>query len=188
MSAGGEPGSDRDTVDTMLAADVSASLREVLDFPRPGIVFKDFSPLLLDAALRSRVVADVVARHWGRVDLVAGIEARGFLVGAVVAHELNVGFVPVRKQGKLPGPTHAVSYQLEYASATIEMHQDAVAPGQRVLVVDDVLATGGTAAATCRLVERCGGVVAGIEVILELGFLNGRAQLADYPVRALVTD
>lgn len=172
--------------DTALAADVAAALRDIPDFPKPGVVFKDISPLLLDAPLRARVVEDVVRRHEGRTDLVAGIEARGFVFGAVVAHELGVGFVPLRKEGKLPGETHAVSYELEYGSATIEMHRDAVTPGQRVLVVDDVLATGGTAAAACGLVETAGGVVTGIEVVLELGFLAGRRRLADYPVTALV--
>lgn len=185
----GIPGADEGTstvADTALAVDVAAALRDIPDFPKPGVVFKDISPLLLDAPLRSRVVGDIVGRHRGRADLVAGIEARGFVFGAVVAHELGVGFVPLRKEGKLPGATHAVAYDLEYGSATIEMHRDAVAPGQRVLVVDDVLATGGTAAAACHLVEAAGGVVAGIEVILELGFLDGRSRLADYPLTALV--
>jgi adenine phosphoribosyltransferase len=180
---GGEPG----TADTVLSADVASALRDIPDFPRAGVVFKDISPLLLDAGLRGRVVRDVVDRHRGTVDLVAGIEARGFVLGAVVAHELAVGFVPLRKEGKLPGDTHAASYDLEYGSATIEMHRDAVSPGQRVLVVDDVLATGGTAAAACGLVEAAGGVVAAVEVILELGFLAGRRQLTDYAVHALVS-
>lgn len=170
-----------------LSERVAAALRDIPDFPRPGVVFKDFTPLLLDVPLRSRVVADVVERHRGEVDLVAGVEARGFVLGAVVAHELGVGFVPVRKAGKLPGAVHAVAYDLEYGSETVELHQDAVHPGQRVLVVDDVLATGGTAAATCELVERCGGVVAGVEVILELAFLAGRRRLGGHPFRALVS-
>jgi adenine phosphoribosyltransferase len=174
------------TADTVLAADVAAALRDIPDFPKPGVVFKDISPLLLDPQLRARVVADMVGRHRGRVDLVAGIEARGFVLGAVVAHDLGLGFVPLRKEGKLPGATHAIAYDLEYGSATIEMHQDAVSPGQRVLVVDDVLATGGTAGAACGLVEAAGGVVAGVEVILELGFLGGRQRLADYPLHTLV--
>lgn len=170
-----------------LAAEVAAALRDIPDFPRPGVVFKDFTPLLLDAALRRRVVADVVERHRGAVDVVAGVEARGFVLGAVVAHELDVGFVPVRKAGKLPGDVHAVAYDLEYGTETIELHRDAVRPGQRVLVVDDVLATGGTAAATCELIERCEGVVAGIEVILELTFLQPRSRLGGYPVQTLVS-
>ncbi|WP_153396405.1 adenine phosphoribosyltransferase [Ornithinicoccus halotolerans] len=171
----------------LLAEQVAAALRDIPDFPRPGVVFKDFTPLLLDASLRRRVVADVVDRHRGGVDLVAGVEARGFVLGAVVAHELDVGFVPVRKAGKLPGDVHAVGYDLEYGSETIELHRDAIRPGQRVLVVDDVLATGGTAAATCELIERCQGVVTGVEVILELAFLQGRHRVGDHPVRALVS-
>lgn len=170
-----------------LSEEVAAALRDIPDFPRPGVVFKDFTPLLLDPPLRRRVVADVVERHRGGVDIVAGVEARGFVLGAVVAHELDVGFVPVRKAGKLPGDVHAVAYDLEYGSETIELHRDAIRPGQRVLVVDDVLATGGTAAATCELVERCEGVVAAVEVILELTFLHGRQRVGDHPVLALVS-
>ncbi len=170
-----------------LASEVAAVLRDVPGFPSPGVVFKDFSPLLLEAGLRSRVVADVVGRHRGRVDLVVGIEARGFVLGAVIAHELGVGFVPVRKQGKLPGATRAVAYDLEYGSATVEMQRDALAPGQRVLVVDDVLATGGTAAAACELVLGGGGQVVAVEVVLELAHLAGRGRLAGHPVHALVT-
>ncbi|GAA1159817.1 adenine phosphoribosyltransferase [Ornithinicoccus hortensis] len=174
--------------DESLARDVDAALRSIPDFPEPGVVFKDFTPVLLDPALRTRVVRDVVRRHRGGVDVVVGIEARGFIIGAVVAHELEVGFALVRKEGKLPGATHSVSYDLEYGSATVEVHEDAIRPAQRVLVVDDVLATGGTAAATCDLVERCGGSVVGVEVVLELGFLDGRSRLGDYPVTALLTD
>lgn len=174
--------------DESLAGDVAAALRSIPDFPEAGVVFKDFTPVLLDAPLRTRVVRDVVDRHRGAVDVVVGIEARGFIIGAVVAHELGVGFALVRKEGKLPGATHSVSYDLEYGSATIEVHEDAIQPGQRVLVVDDVLATGGTAAATCDLVERCGGSVAGVEVVLELSFLDGRSRLGGYPVTALLTD
>lgn len=171
-----------------LAAEVRAALRDVPDFPRPGVLFKDFTPLLLDPVLSGRVVADVVGRHTGQVDRVVGIEARGFILGAVVAHALGVGFVPVRKTGKLPWTCHTVSYVLEYDSASIQMHADAVGPGDRVLVVDDVLATGGTAAAACDLVRRCGGEVHGVEVVLELGHLQGRDRLGDIPVHALLTD
>lgn len=177
-----------DGTDLDLARDVGASLRAIPDFPEPGVVFKDFTPLLLDAGLRDRVVADVVARCRGTVDVVIGIEARGFILGAVIAHELGVGFVPVRKEGKLPSDTHAVSYTLEYGSATIEMHRDAVTPGRRVLVVDDVLATGGTAAAAVELVRRSGAEPVAVEVVLELGFLHGRDKLAGTPVHALLRD
>ena len=173
--------------DPDLARDVAHGLRDIPDFPEPGVVFKDFTPLLLETDLRSRVVSDIVQRRAGAVDVVIGIEARGFILGAVVAHDLGVGFVPVRKAGKLPGPTHSVSYSLEYGTATIEMHTDAIRPGQRVLVIDDVLATGGTAAATLALVERCGGVVVAVEVVLELAFLQGRDQLVGHEVHALLT-
>lgn len=177
-----------DRPDLALATAVAASLREIPDFPEPGVVFKDFTPLLLDAALRDRVVADVVGRHAGSVDVVIGVEARGFILGAMIAHQLGVGFVPVRKAGKLPAATHAVSYTLEYGSATVEMHTDAIRPGQRVLVVDDVLATGGTAAATVDLVRQCGGETVAVEVVLELGFLHGRDRLVGTPVHALLTE
>ncbi|WP_114907593.1 adenine phosphoribosyltransferase [Ornithinimicrobium murale] len=177
-----------DGADPDLAQDVGARLRAIPDFPEPGVVFKDFTPLLLDPPLRDRVVADVVRRRRGTVDVVIGVEARGFILGAIIAHELGVGFVPVRKEGKLPAATHAVSYTLEYGSATIELHTDAVRPGERVLVVDDVLATGGTAAATVDLVRQCGGEAVAVEVVLELGFLNGRSKLTGTPVHALLTD
>jgi adenine phosphoribosyltransferase len=131
-------------------------------------------------------VVELASGH-ADIDKVAGIEARGFILAAPVAYALNAGFVPVRKQGKLPGPTYAHSYELEYGTATLEVHTDAFAPGERVLVVDDVLATGGTAAATAELVRRCGATVAGIEVLLELDFLQGRAKLPELPVRALLT-
>ncbi|NLG23416.1 MAG: adenine phosphoribosyltransferase [Actinomycetales bacterium] len=176
-----------DAQDPDLARDVAARLRDIPDFPEPGVLFKDFTPLLLDVPLRDRVVRDVVGRHDGAVDAVLGIEARGFILGAVIAQELEVGFIPVRKQGKLPAATHAVSYALEYGTATVEIHTDAVQPGQRVLVVDDVLATGGTAAAAVELVRRCGGDVVAVEVVLELGFLQGRSRLDGTAVHALLT-
>lgn len=170
-----------------MAADVLATMRDIPDFPEPGVIFKDITPLLLDSALRDRIVADTVRRRRGSVDVVAGIEARGFILGAMIAHELGVGFVPVRKAGKLPAAVHAESYTLEYGSATLEIHQDAVSHQERVLVVDDVLATGGTLAATCDLVARCGARVAGIELVMELGFLQGRDRLLDHDVHCLVS-
>lgn len=173
--------------DAELTAAVLAGMRDIPDFPEPGVVFKDFTPLLLDPPLRDRIVADTVARRRGQVDVVAGIEARGFILGAMIAHELGVGFVPVRKAGKLPAAVHTESYSLEYGEATLEIHQDAVDHHERVLVVDDVLATGGTLAATCELVKRCGASVAGIELVLEIGALGGRAQLTEYDLHCMVS-
>ncbi len=172
--------------DHTLADDVAAILRDIPDFPEPGVTFKDFTPLLADADLSRRVVADVVSRHVGQVDVVAGIEARGFVFGAVVAHHLGVSFVPIRKAGKLPCETFAVEYDLEYGSATLEMHVDALTSGQRVLVVDDVLATGGTVAATIELIERAQAHVSGVEVLLEISALEGRSRLQEVPVRSLL--
>ncbi len=169
---------------------MSRLVRDIPDFPEPGIVFKDIMPLLADHDGFHAVVTALAES--GRdehgeviVDKVIGMEARGFLVGAPVALALGAGFTPVRKAGKLPGPTHAVTYDLEYGTATLEMHQDAIEPGDRVLLVDDVLATGGTARATAELVSRCGGTVVGVAVLMELGFLSGREQLGDLPVDSL---
>ena len=181
------PTPPRPTSDPALTGDVLDGMRDIPDFPINGVVFKDFTPLLLDPALRDRIVADTVQRQQGRVDVVAGIEARGFILGAMIAHALGVGFVPVRKEGKLPSAVHSRSYALEYGTATLEIHQDAVSNGERVLVVDDVLATGGTLAATCELIERCGASVAAIELVLEIGALHGRDKLAGYDVWSIVT-
>ena len=157
----------------------------MLDYPQPGIVFKDITPLLADGAAFCAVVSALAAGNEG-VTKVAGIEARGFILAAPVACQLGAGFVPVRKQGKLPAQTYAESYALEYGTATLEVHTDAFDPGDRVLIVDDVLATGGTAAATAKLVRRAGATVAGIVVLLELEFLAGRAKLAGLEVRSLL--
>ena len=148
-------------------------------------MFKDITPLLADPAAFAAVVTALASGHDG-VDKVAGIEARGFILAAPVALALGAGFVPVRKQGKLPGPTYAQSYDLEYGSATVEVHQDAFAPGERVLIVDDVLATGGTGSATVELVRKAGAEVAAIAVIMELSFLNGRSRLPDAAIRSLL--
>jgi adenine phosphoribosyltransferase len=161
-----------------LADIIKARVRDVPDFPSPGIVFKDITPLLADAVALHAVVAALAAGH-GPVDKVAGIEARGFILAAPVACLLGVGFVPVRKHGKLPAATYAQTYQLEYGTATVEVHADAFAAGDRVLIVDDVLATGGTARAATDLIRRSGAAVTGITVLLELGFLDGRSHLAD---------
>jgi adenine phosphoribosyltransferase len=163
---------------------------DVPDYPEPGIVFKDITPLLADHEAFAAVVTALASA--GRdaegtviVDKVVGMEARGFILAAPVALALGAGFVPVRKAGKLPRATHAVSYALEYGEATLEIHQDAIAPGERVLLIDDVLATGGTAAATRTLVESCGGIVEGLAVLLELTFLPGRDAVTGLPVTAL---
>jgi adenine phosphoribosyltransferase len=162
-----------------------ARIRDILDYPQPGIIFKDITPLLADGAAFAATVGALGAGYED-VDKVAGIEARGFILAAPVACALGAGFVPVRKQGKLPGPTYAQTYDLEYGTATLEVHIDAFAAGERVLIVDDVLATGGTAAATAELVRRCGATVAGIAVLLELNFLAGRGKLPELPVRSLL--
>ncbi|MFK5635822.1 MULTISPECIES: adenine phosphoribosyltransferase [unclassified Ornithinimicrobium] len=175
------------TPDPQLTADVLAGMRDIADFPVNGVVFKDFTPVLLDPVLRDRIVADTVQRRRGSCDVVAGIEARGFILGAMIAHELGVGFVPVRKEGKLPSAVHARSYSLEYGTATLEIHQDAVSHGERVLVVDDVLATGGTVGATCALIEQCGASVSAVELVLEIGALQGRDRLRAYDVHAIAT-
>ncbi|MEJ7629154.1 MAG: adenine phosphoribosyltransferase [Nocardioidaceae bacterium] len=167
-------------------------VRDVPDFPEPGVVFKDISALLADHSAFVEVV-EALARagrdETGRVvvDKVAGVEARGFILAAPVAVALGVGFVPVRKAGKLPGETLGQSYALEYGEATLEIHRDAFGSGDRVLVIDDVLATGGTVAATTRLVSRAGATVAAVAVLIELGFLGGRGRLDDVPLVALTT-
>jgi adenine phosphoribosyltransferase len=167
---------------------VASRVLDVPDFPKPGIVFKDLTPLFADGAVFRRVIDGIVERAGpDGFDVVVGIEARGFVIAAAVAYASGVGVVPVRKAGKLPRPAHAVSYALEYGEATLELHEDAFVAGQRVLVVDDVLATGGTAEATLSLVERAGGVVTDFVVLLELGFLDGRGRLAGRPVHALLT-
>jgi adenine phosphoribosyltransferase len=170
-----------------IAEIVATRLRDIADFPIPGVTFKDFTPLLSDGAALRAVVQDISRRYAGRVDVVVGIEARGFIFGAAVAYELGIGFVPVRKAGKLPGETHSETYDLEYGSAVIEIHTDALARGTRTLVIDDILATGGTAAATCELVERAGATVEAVEVLVELAFLGGRTKLAGRTVHAMVS-
>jgi adenine phosphoribosyltransferase len=169
-------------------ADVVAShVIDVPGFPKDGIVFKDLSPLFADGVAFRDITDAIVAHYPAGFDVVVGIEARGFLIAAAVAYASGVGTVPVRKAGKLPRATHAASYDLEYGSATLEVHTDAFVSGHRVLVVDDVLATGGTAAATLDLIEQAGGTVAGFTVVLELSFLAGRDRLAGRPLHALLT-
>ena len=177
-----ETGSDRDTLDM---STLRALVRDVPDFPQAGIIFRDITPLLGNgAALRSAV--DALAKMYPEVDSVIGIESRGFILGAPVAYALGVGMVPVRKLGRLPRVTARADYALEYGTNTVEIHVDALRPGERVLIIDDVLATGGTAAATAELVERLGGEVVGIAVLIELAELGGRERLAGYHVTSLL--
>ncbi|QGQ19394.1 adenine phosphoribosyltransferase [Cellulomonas sp. JZ18] len=165
---------------------VDALLRTVPDFPEPGVQFRDIMPLLADAGAFADVVGALVADAPGPIDLVAGMEARGFLLAAPVATALGAGVVPVRKAGKLPGPVASATYDLEYGSATVEVQPFTIPSGARVLVVDDVLATGGTAAATVDLLERCGAQVAGLSFLVELEALGGRALLPGRRVDALL--
>lgn len=181
---------ERTAAMTAASEALSRLVRDVPDFPQPGIVFKDITPLLADHDGFETIVtalADAGRDAEGRpaVDKVVGMEARGFILAAPVALALGVGFVPVRKAGKLPGETHAVSYALEYGEAVLEIHRDGLAPGDRVLVIDDVLATGGTARATAELIGACSATVAGMAFLMELSFLPGRASVGDVPLTAL---
>ena len=154
------------------------AVRTIPDFPKPGIQFKDITPLLQDAVLLQSVVHELIHPYkTQRIDKVVGMESRGFILGAMVAVELGAGFVPVRKPGKLPYETMSEQYVLEYGTDSLEMHIDAIEPGDMVLVHDDVIATGGTAEATCKMVKRAGGTVIGCSFLIELGFLNGRTKL-----------
>ena len=160
-------------------------IRAVPNFPKPGIVFRDITPMLGDPAALLAVV-QALAKPWkGKADLVAGMESRGFIFGTLLARELDVGFVPVRKPGKLPYKRESVSYGLEYGTDTLEMHIDACSPEHRVLICDDLIATGGTAAATAQLVERVGAQVAGFSFAIELEDLRGRAQLKGHRIESL---
>jgi len=170
---------------TLLAAKL---IRDIPDFPKAGILFKDITPVLGNAAAFQEVVDCFVAQAQGwSPDLIVGIESRGFVFGAPVALALGIGFVPVRKVGKLPAETIQEEYALEYGTAVVEVHRDAIQPGQRALIVDDLLATGGTAAAAAKLVEALGGKVAGFSFLIELGFLSGRQVLSGYDIQALLT-
>ena len=166
---------------------LKALVRDVPDFPQEGVLFKDITPLLADPLAFSTVI-DLIVVHFGRgnVDKVVGIEARGFILASPVAYHFGAGFVPVRKVDKLPWETEAAEYELEYGTAILEIHRDAVAPGERVLIVDDVLATGGTSRATTELVERIGGKVVGISCLIELEFLHGRQKLEGHDMYTLL--
>ena len=167
--------------------DLKKLIREVPDFPKPGILFYDITTLLKDSDGFAGVIEGLKSHYSGaRVDLVLGIEARGFIFAPALAYALHAGFVPVRKPKKLPAATVSVTYDLEYGKDSLEMHKDAVQPGSRVLIVDDLLATGGTAAAAARLVREAGGTVAGLGFVVELTFLSGRAKLPEYDVFSLL--
>ena len=168
--------------------EIERAIRNVPDFPKPGIQFKDITPVLADGRLFAGAM-DLLLDGVGRqeVDKVVGIDARGFIFAAAAAARLGCGFVPVRKKGKLPWQTHEASYDLEYGSATVAVHVDAVRPGERVLLLDDLLATGGTAAATVSLLGKLGAQLVGIRFLIELSFLDGRRRLGEAPVQSLVT-
>lgn len=168
-------------------AALRAKIRDIKDFPTEGVLFKDITTLLKDAPAFRSVLDMLASRYRGEtIDVVVGIESRGFIFGGALAYQLGAGFVPVRKLGKLPGKTIEVEYELEYGRDALAIHEDAIRAGQRVLVVDDLLATGGTMAATLRLVEQLGGKVVGVAFMIELGFLGGREKLRAYPLHSLI--
>ena len=172
----------------MDASELRGCVRDIADFPNPGVTFKDITPLLSNTdAFRTSI--DLISAHFDgqRIDRVLGVEARGFIIAAPVAYKFGAAFVPVRKAGKLPWEIERVEYELEYGTDLLEIHRDALDPGDRVVIVDDVLATGGTAAATVRLVEKLGGSVAGLAFVIELEFLGGREKLEGHDVLSLIT-
>ena len=163
-------------------------IRDIPDFPKPGILFKDITPLLADPTAFQHAIDLLSIRYAGeKIDAIAAAEARGFLFAAPLALKLHIPLVPLRKPGKLPYRTYSLKYDLEYGSAELHMHVDGITPGNRVLMVDDLLATGGTMAAGCKLVEQAGGTIAGVAFLVELGFLKGRDQLQGYDVFSLIT-
>ena len=168
-------------------SEIESAIRTIPDFPKPGIQFKDITPLLADARLFSRSI-DLLTQGFkpGTVDAIVGIDARGFIFAAAAAVKLQAGFIPIRKKGKLPYQTHEQAYDLEYGTATVAVHVDALSPGKRVLLIDDLLATGGTAAAAAALVQQLGAEILEISFLIELSFLKGREKLKNYPVRSLV--
>ena len=174
--------------DSAVAAKLKKLIRSVPDFPKPSIVFRDITTLLADSQ-GLNLACDAMAKAFvdQDTDLVVGTESRGFIFGTPIARQLDRGFVLIRKPGKLPAPTISQEYQLEYGTDKLEIHSDAIKPGQRVLLVDDLLATGGTMKACCQLVEQLGGKIVGIVFLIELGFLNGREVLKNYPVESIIT-
>ncbi len=168
-------------------ARVEELIRTIPDWPKPGVQYKDITPLLRDPAGLALAVEYLTQPYRGEhVDLVAGAESRGFIFGTAVAAALSAGFIPVRKPGKLPYKTHSQHYELEYGTDQLEVHRDAITAGQRVLMVDDLLATGGTMEACCKLVESCGGEIVGVAVLIELEFLAGRQKIAGYPIHSII--
>ncbi len=171
----------------MNSESIRAAIRDVVDFPEPGIVFKDITPVLADAKLFHDSISLLCETIGGaKIDKVIGIDARGFIFGAAVADRIGAGFVPIRKKGKLPWKTHESAYSLEYGESIVELHQDAVLPGESVLLVDDLLATGGTAAAAVQLLEKLGANLVAISVLIELDFLDGRNKLAPHLVHSII--
>ena len=171
----------------MSVGTINASIRDVKDFPKKGIIFKDITPILKSEKLFSEVIDIIAARYEkNKPDSFAAIESRGFIFGSVLAYKLKCGFIPVRKKGKLPFRTIEESYSLEYGTATLEIHEDAVKSGETVVIIDDLLATGGTAGASARLIERLGGKIAALEFVIELGFLKGRENLSKYNVNSII--
>ncbi len=167
--------------------DLTHRIRDIAGFPKPGIVFKDITPLLRDPASLALAVEYLAQPYRGKgVNLVCGAESRGFIFGTAVAQALSAGFVPIRKPGKLPGKTRRASYQLEYGTDSLEIHEDAIAKGDRVLMIDDLLATGGTMEACCQLVQSLGGEIVGVSFLIELSFLNGREKLKPYAVHSVI--
>jgi len=168
--------------------DLLTFIRDIPDFPKPGIIFKDITPLLNNPEAFKASIEQLASRYAGtRIDKIVGIEARGFIFAGALAYRLGTGMVPVRKKGKLPYKTLSETYELEYGTDTMEMHEDAIKPGDHVLVLDDLIATGGTLAATCRLVEKLGGSIVEVAILIELSFLNGRAKVKEYPYFTLLT-
>lgn len=168
--------------------DLRSYIREFPDWPKEGILFRDITPILLHPKVFTAAVdALCIDFNAGEVDFVAAVEARGFLFGATVAERLGVGFVPIRKKGKLPGKTVSITYDLEYGTDTLQIHKDAIEHGSKVLMVDDLLGTGGTMHSACRLVEKIGGIVTGITFLIELSYLHGRERLSDYKVRSVIS-
>jgi adenine phosphoribosyltransferase len=177
----------RNELNGNILENIKKSIRNIPDFPRQGIGFKDITPLLKDGDLFAEAI-DYMYDHYRdkEIELITAIESRGFIFGAALAYKLNIGFVPIRKPGKLPGETISETYQLEYGEDSLEMHKDAIMPGNKVLLVDDLLATGGSAGAACNLIESLKGIVTGIVFLIELTFLNGREKLLKYDIHTLI--